>query len=104
MGSRPKDPNDDFRSLIRSRIHYGCIAYISLSSRELESLETVSNDAMRISSEYFKSTPISSLQVITEEPPLQTRRDQLSLKLYYKVKSVLQIPGLKFISPEQEAL
>ena len=69
-----------YRSLIRSKIDYGCIVYNSASSRELVSLESVSNEAMRISSGCFRSTPISSLQVITEEPPLQIRRDDLSLK------------------------
>ena len=85
MGSRPTNPK------IRSKIDYGCIVYNSARSRELVSLETVSNEAMRISSGCFKSTPLSSLQVITEEPPLQIRRDKLSLKYYYKVKTYYTI-------------
>ena len=56
-----------YRSLIRSKIDYGCIVYNSASSRELISLESVSNEAMRISSGRFKSTPLSSLRVVTEE-------------------------------------
>ena len=32
-----------YRSLIRSKINYGCIVYNSASSSELESLESVSN-------------------------------------------------------------
>ena len=59
---------------------------------------------MRISSGCFKSAPISSLQVFTEEPPLQIKKDKLSLKYYYKVKSLLQNPAFKFITPEQETL
>ena len=59
---------------------------------------------MRISSWRFKSTPKSSLQDITEEPPLQTRSDNLSLKYYYKVKSLLQNPNFKFSTPEKETL
>ena len=39
-----------YRSIIRSKTDYGCIVYNSASSRELESLESVSNEAMRISS------------------------------------------------------
>ena len=93
-----------YRSLIRSEIDYGSIVYNSDSSRELVSLESVSNEAMRISSGCFKSTPLSSLQVITEEPPFQIRRDKLSLKYYYKVKSLPQNPAFKLITPEQEAL
>ena len=71
---------------MRSKIDYGCIVYNSTSNRELVGLESVSNEAMRISSGCIRSTPLSSLQIITEEPPLQIWRDKLSLKYYYKVK------------------
>ena len=93
MGSRPKTLIMVYRSLIRSA-----------SSRKLESLESVSNKVMRISSGCFKSTPITSLQVTTEEPPLQIRNDKLSPKDYYKVKGFLQNPAFNFITPEQETL
>ena len=80
-----------YRSLIRSKIDYGCLVYNSANSRKLVSLEYVSNEAMRISNGCFRSTLISSLEVITEEPPLQIRRHKLSLKNYCKVISLLQI-------------
>ena len=98
MGIRSKNPN------IRSKIDYGCVVYSSASNRELKSQESVSNEAMRIYSVCFRSTPISSVQVITEEPSLQIRRDKLSLKYYYKVKSSLQNLVFKFIISEQEVL
>ena len=63
--------------MIRSKIDYGCIVYNSENSGKLESLKSVSNEAIRIFNGCFKSTPISSLQVITEEPPFQIRRDKL---------------------------
>ena len=101
MGRRPKNPNDALRSI---KIDFGCIVYKSTGSRELRSLETVSNEATRISSRCFKFTPISSPQVITEEPPLELRRDRLSLKHYYKVKSLPQNPAFIFIIQKQETL
>ena len=91
-----------YRSLIRFKIEYGCIAYTFASSRELVSLESVSTKAKRISSGCFKTTPLSSLQVITEEPPLQIRRHKLSLKYYYKVENLLQNPAVKLITPEPD--
>ena len=91
-----------YSSLIRSSLDCRCMVDNSASSREQESLESVSNEAMRKASGCFKSTPISSFQVITEEPPLQIRRDKLSLKYLYKVKSLQQNPSLKFITPEKE--
>ena len=93
-----------YRSLIRSKLDCGCIVFISVNSRDLESIESVSNEAMRVASGCFKSTPVSSLQVITEEPPLQIRRDKLSLKYYYKVKTLPQHPVFKFISPEKNPI
>ena len=75
-----KTPMMIYRSLIRSKTHYGFIVYNSAISRELKGLESFSNEAMRISSGCFYSTPIVSLRVITEEPPLQIRRDKMSLK------------------------
>ena len=59
---------------------------------------------MRTSSGCLKSTLISSLQIIAEKPPLQTRRDKLSLKYYYKLKRLLQHSTIKFITPDQDAL
>ena len=90
-----------YRSLIRYKIDYGCIVHNFASNRELESLESVWNEAVRLSSGCFKSTPISSLQVITEGPPLQIRRDKLSIIYHYKLKSLLQNPAFKFIIPEK---
>ena len=87
-----------YRSLLRSKVDYGCIVYNSASSRELKSLVSVSNETMRISSGCFKFTPISQKKL------LQMRRDKLVLKYYYKVKSLLQNPAFKFITPEQETL
>ena len=66
-GTDQKNPTVIYKSLIRFKIDYGCIVYSFASIRELESLESVSNDGM-------KSTPISSLQGITEETPLMIRR------------------------------
>ena len=54
---------------------------------------------------HFKCVgPMPSLQVITKEPPLQIRRYKLSLKYYYKMKSLPQNSAFKFITPEQETL
>ena len=76
-----------YKLFIRSKIDNRCIVINPSSSWELASLESDSNDSMRISRGCFKSTPISRLQVITEEHPLQTRTDKLILKNNYKVKS-----------------
>ena len=91
MGSRQKKTlMKIYRSLIKSKIDYGCIVYNSESSGELEILEGDSNEAMKISRGCLKSTPISSLLVITEGYPLELKRDKLSIIYYYKVKNLLK--------------
>ena len=62
-GADQKTLKVTYRSLIRSKIDYGCIVYNFASMRELVSLESVSNEAMRKSSRCFKSTRISSLKL-----------------------------------------
>lgn len=93
-----------YRSLIRSKLDYGCIVYNSANNTDLTNLESISNEAMRIASGCFRSTPIHSLQVITSEPPLQIRRDKLSLRYFYKTRSLPQNPAFKYMTPEQETL
>ena len=62
-----------YRSLVRSKIDYRCKAYNSASNRELVSVESASNEAMRLPSGCFESTPKSSPPVITEEITLQKK-------------------------------
>ena len=59
---------------------------------------------MRIPSGCFKFTSTSSLQNITGEPPLQIRINELTLKYYYKVETLLQNSASIFITPEQKTL
>ena len=92
-----------YRSLVRSKLHYGCIiVYNSANCRDLLSLESVTNEDMRIPSGCFKSIPTPNLQVITEEPPLKMWGDKLSLKYYYNSKSLLQNPVFIFITQEHK--
>ena len=66
-----------YRTLIRIKLDYGSIVYDSAALQDLKALQTTANRAMTIASGCFKSTPITSLQVITTDPPLQQRRDKL---------------------------
>ena len=91
-----------YRTIIQSKIEYGSIVYDSAALQDLKALETTANEAMRIASGCFKSTPITSLQVITTEPPLQQRRDKLSLKYYFKMRSLPNNPAFNYVTPEQE--
>lgn len=75
-----------YRSLIRSKLDYGCIVYGAASATYLSSLDTVANEAMRIASGAFRSSPIVSLNVLLNEPTLNRRRQDLTLRYFYKLK------------------
>ena len=53
----------------------------------------MANEALRVTSGAFKTTPVSSLQVLNSEAPLELRRAELRLKYYYKSKCRLQSPA-----------
>jgi len=82
-----------YRAIIRSKIDYGSVVYASASPTALSNLDTVANEAMRIATGAFRTTPISSLQILTNEPPLQLRRQELTIKYYVKLKAHIQNPA-----------
>ena len=77
-----------YRTLIRSKIDYGSIVYDFTALQDLKALETTAYEGMRKASGCFKSTPITSLQVIVTEPTL--------------IRSLPNIPAFNYITPEQE--
>ena len=82
-----------YSAVVRPMIDYGSVVYGSANRATLARLEVVANEAMRIATGAFKSTPVSSLQVLTNEPPLDSRRQELMLRYYYKIRSIIQSPA-----------
>ena len=74
-----------YRSIIRSKIDYGCIAYNSATNTILKKLDTVQNSALRISLGAYRTSPIGSLQCEASEPPLSKRRAYLSISYATKI-------------------
>ena len=72
---------------IRSKIDYGCIVYQSTSQTAKQLIDHIAMECLRIASGCFKSTPTESIQVITNEMPLEIRREHLTLKYFLKIKS-----------------
>ena len=60
-----------YRLIIRPKIDYGCVVYGSANAQQLKSIDVIANEAMRISAGAFKTTPIDTLHILTNEPPLQ---------------------------------
>jgi len=86
-----------YRMLIRSKIDYGSIVYASASEATLANLEPIQNEAIRIATGAFRTTPISSLQILANEPPMHFRRRELSLKYYFKLKSQITNPAFNYV-------
>ena len=68
-----------YRSLVRSKLDYGCIVYGSASKTALAKLDPVHNQGLRLSLGAMRSSPVESLYVEAHEPPLEIRRDKLAL-------------------------
>ena len=76
-----------YRSLIRSVIDYGAIAYDNASESQLAKLDSIQYQALKISTGAMVVTPLATLQVHCEEPPLQLRRLKQQIQYAIKVRS-----------------
>lgn len=90
-----------YRSLVRSIIDYGSIVYCSATKSLLQSIEVVQNQALRICTGAFKSSPIKSLQVDANEPSLEHRRVKLLLNYSFNVLNNENHPTYHFIATDK---
>ena len=74
-------------SLVRSKLDYGCIVYGSASKVALAKLDPVHNQGLRLSLGTSRSSPVESLYVEAQEPPLEIRREKLGLQYILKLKA-----------------
>ena len=88
-----------YRSLIRSKLDYGCMVYGSASNSYIKQLDTIQNEALRICLGAFKSSPINSLHVEANELPLTYRRQKLSLQYGIKVKALPENQAHSYVFP-----
>ena len=76
-----------YRSLIRSKLDYGCIVYGSAKESYIKQLDPVHNGALRLCLGAFRSSPADSMCVEANEPPLNYRRKKLALQYGVKLKA-----------------
>ena len=69
-----------YRALIRSKLDYGCIVYGSARPSYIKRLDTVHIQGLGLCLEAFRTSPVQSLYVEANEPPLGMRRTRLSLQ------------------------
>ena len=82
-----------YRSLVRSKLDYGCIVYGSATKTSLAKLDPVHNQDLHPSRGAFRSSPVESLYVEAHEPPLEIRRDKLALQYILKLKANPENPA-----------
>ena len=82
-----------YRSLVRSKLDYGCIVYGSAGPDTLKKLDPVHNQGLRLSLGAFRSSPVESLYVEAHEPPLEVRREKLILQYLLKLKANPENPA-----------
>jgi len=81
-----------YRSLVRSKLDYGCIVYGSARGSYLQMLDPVQNHTLRLCLGAYRNSPSSSLCVLANEPPLYIRRRKLSFQYCLKLSSSPQNP------------
>ena len=82
-----------YRSLIRSKLDYGCIVYGSTRKSYLQMLDPIHNQGLRLCLGAFRTSPVESLYVDAHEPCLGARRAKLSLQYASKIKSLPNHPA-----------
>lgn len=93
-----------YRSLIRSKLDYGCQVYSSATKTSLKMLNTIHHQGIRLCTGAFRTSPIESLYADAGEPPLTTRRDKLSLQLYSRIKSMPSTPTYNSVINHQDEI
>ena len=76
-----------YRTLVRSKLDYGCIVYGSARQSYLQKLDFIDNQGLRLALGAFRTSPVNSLYAEANEPSLNFRRKKLSLQYYLKLKS-----------------
>ena len=82
-----------YRSLIRSKLDYGSIVYGSARKSYLQMLDTVHHQGLRLALGAFRTSPVQSLYVEANEPPLRVRREKLSLQYAAKLAANQENPA-----------
>ena len=78
-----------YDALIKSKLAYGCAAYITTSASRLKTLEVIQNTAMRIMTGAWYSSRIPTIQCEANIPPLDIYLKSLSVKMFYRI-SILE--------------
>ena len=74
-----------YKTLVASKMAYGCEVYSSATKAKLSILDPIHNAGIRVASGAFKSSPIASLLVKTGKLPLDSSPQILLIRYWYRV-------------------
>ncbi|XP_058794422.1 uncharacterized protein LOC131666073 [Phymastichus coffea] len=89
--------NNTYKSLIRTKLDYGSIAYNSARKSLLKTLEPVQNAAARIITGAFRTSPVLAILSEAKLPPLHIRRMQTTLNYATSIAATPDNPVFKLI-------
>ena len=81
-----------YLSLVRSKLDYGCIVYGTTRTSYLKVLDAIHHRSLQLCLGTFQTSPVDSLYVEVNEPPLDLRRLKLTLQYIVKLKADVHYP------------
>ena len=94
-----------YRSLVRSKLDYGCFIYGSARKSYLRCLDSIHHLGLRLALGALRTSPVESLYVEANEAPLSHRRERLALQYYTKLQSCPSSPAFECtIDPKYKEL
>jgi exonuclease III/ribonuclease HI len=86
-----------YRSLIRSKLEFGCAVYASARKSYIGILDPVHNAGIRLCTGAFRTSPVPSLYCESGEAPLTTRRDYLLGSYISKLRGMSKHPTFQTV-------
>ena len=84
-----------YKSLVRSKLDYGCFIYGSARKSYLRCLDSIHHLGLRLALGALRTSPVESLYVEANEAPLSLRREKLALQYYTKLQSCPSNPAFE---------
>ena len=84
-----------YKSLVRSKLDYGCFIYGSARKSYLRCLDSIHHLGLRLALGALRTSPVESLYVEANEAPLSLRREKLALQYFTKLQSCPSNPAFE---------
>ncbi|CAH1958305.1 unnamed protein product [Acanthoscelides obtectus] len=82
-----------YRAILRSKIDYDSICYTTASKNSLKKLDVLQHKAIRLAYGLLRTSPVESIHVVANEPPLPLRREYVALRYAAKISSLPDNPA-----------